>query len=385
MKVALCVHGRFHAFELANELFHHGVLAQVATTYPAFIARRFLAPGISVRSAWGLEILRRLHGHLGGPCPDAVIARAFGRYAAATLPKDADILVGWSGASLEAIHEARRRGMAVIVERGSTHMAHQYRVLAEAHAQLGLNWAGIDPRLRAREAEEYALADRIVTGSTAAAATFGGDGAKVRVNAYGVDLDRFRQVVPQRGSGPLRVLFVGQVGVRKGVPWLIQAFARLGGTAELHLVGPVDSVLRPLLAGDRIHLHGPLRGAALVEHFAQADVFCLPSIEEGFGMVILQAMAAGLPVIASTATGAVDVPDAHPILVPPADADALAEALDRVLSNPSLRHSMGTAGPKAVAAGFTWADHGHRALAIYRDLCPVGKIAAGVIHESLSP
>jgi len=376
MKVALCVHGRFHAFELAGELSRYGCLAQLATTYPALVARRFLPEGVALRTAPWLEVLRRLCGKLGVATPDHLIARRFGAFAAATLPQGADILVGWSGASLEAAREARRRGIAVVIERGSTHIVHQNAVLAEAHARLGLRFASIDPRLMAREVEEYALADLVVTGSSAAAATFvpqGVDVAKVAVNPYGVDLDRFARVVPSRRPGPPRILFVGQVGVRKGVPWLLEAFARLGGDAELYLVGPVEPAFRPLLTrwpGLRVHLHGALRGEALVQAFADADLFCLPSIEEGFGMVVLQAMAAGLPVVASTATGAVDVPGAQPVLVAPGDSIALEEGLRGVLADPDRREAMAVAGRRAVADGFTWADYGRRAITLYERLAP---------------
>jgi glycosyltransferase involved in cell wall biosynthesis len=374
MRVAICVHGRYHAFELAGELARHGCLAQLATTYPAMVARRFLPDGVRLRCAPWLELLRRLHGRFGGPSPDHIIATRFGTFAAATLPKDADMLVGWSGASLEVAREARRRGLPVVIERGSTHIAHQDAVLRQAYRSLGVAFVGIDPRIIARETEEYALADLVVTGSSAAAATFapqGVVGAKVAVNPYGVDLARFARLPPQRGQGPLRLLFVGQVGVRKGVPALLEAFSKLGGHMELHLVGPVEPSFRPLLARlplERVHLHGALRGEALEQHFARADLFCLPSLEEGFGMVILQAMAAGLPVVASTATGATDIPAALPILVPPADADALAEALALPLGDRDLRAAMGEAGRRAVADGFTWADYGRRAMDLYRRL-----------------
>lgn len=376
MKVALCVHGRFHAFELAGELSRHGCLAQLATTYPAPVARRFLPGGVTLRTAPWLEVLRRLCGKLGVATPDHLIARRFGVFAAASLPQGADILVGWSGASLEAAREARRRGMAVVIERGSTHIVHQNAVLTEAHARLGLRFPGIDRRLMAREIEEYALADLVVTGSSAAAATFvphGVEAARLAVNPYGVDLARFAALTAPRRPRPPRILFVGQVGLRKGVPWLLEAFARLGGDAELHLVGPMEPAFRPLLTrwpGERVHLHGALRGEALVQAFAGADLFCLPSIEEGFGMVVLQAMAAGLPVVASTATGAADVPAALPILVASGDSTALAEGLRQALDDPSRREAMADAGRRAVAAGFTWADYGHRAMALYERLAP---------------
>ncbi len=374
MKVAVCVHGRFHAFELAGELFRHGCLAQLATTYPAAVARRFLPTGVPLRCAPWLEVLRRLHGRFGGPSPDHLIATRFGAFAAARLPADADVLVGWSGASLEAAREAHRRGMSVVIERGSSHIAHQDAVLADAHARLGLPYFGIDRRIVAREIEEYALADLIVTGSSEAAATFtphGIAGVKLAVNPYGVDLDRFAQLTPRRGEGPLRVLFVGQIGIRKGVPWLLEAFAKIGGRTELHLVGPVERSFRPLLKRlplERVHVRGPLRGAALEWEFAASDLFCLPSLEEGFGMTILQAMAVGLPVVASTATGAGNIPAAMPVLVPPADSEALTGALAGLAGDPERRAAMSAAGRRAVADGFTWADHGRRALALYRRL-----------------
>jgi len=374
MKVAVSVHGRFHAFQLAGELFRDGLLAQLITTYPAVIARRFLPAGVPLATAPMLELARRFHDRFGGRAPDHLIASRFGAFAARRLAPEADVLVGWSSASVEPAREARRRGMAVVIERGSTHIVHQNAVLAEAHARFGLPFAGIDPRMIARELEEYALADRIVTGSTFAAETFhrqGIDPGKVVVNPYGVDLGRFARLSPQRGDGPLRILFVGQVGLRKGVPWLLDAFARLDAPAELHLVGPIEPAFRPLLGRlplERVHLRGPLRGEDLERAYAQADLFCLPSIEEGLAMVLLEAMAAGLPVLATTATGIAVVAGAQPYLVPHGDADALADGLRHLAADAGRRAAMAEAGRRAVAAGFTWGDYGRRAIALYRDI-----------------
>lgn len=87
MKVAVAVHGRFHAFELAARLHRAGLLAQLATTYPAFAARRFLPPGIKLATAPGLEAIRRIHAVVRvGPSSDVFIARAFGRFSVRHLP-----------------------------------------------------------------------------------------------------------------------------------------------------------------------------------------------------------------------------------------------------------------------------------------------------------
>ncbi|WP_168185947.1 glycosyltransferase family 4 protein [Magnetospirillum sp. ME-1] len=374
MSVAVAVHGRFHGFDLAGQLSRRHVLSRLITTYPGFAVRRFLPAETPLATAPWLEAVRRAWPLLRLPGrPDTVIARRFARFAACHLP-DCRILVSWSGASLEAMAEARRRGIRTVLERGSTHMDHQCAVLTEAHARWGLVWSPTDEELVEREREEYAAADLIALGSSHAAETFLARGfapERLLVNPYGVDLDRFRATPRVEEPGrPLRLLFVGQVGVRKGVPELLRAFAALKRPAELHLVGPVEPGFASLLARlatDGVVLRGPLPGAALPGEYARADAFVLPSVEEGFGMVILQAMAAGLPVVASSATG---LPDADPrgqagLVVPPADIAALTHALDLIVGDTASRRRMGQAARSAVEAGWSWDDYGGRAVEAY--------------------
>lgn len=387
MKVAVAVHGRFHGFDLAGQLHRWGLLAGLLTTYPAFAVRRFLPAEIPVASVPWLELLRRAWPALGLPGrTDAEVARRFGRFAARRLP-ECDLLVGWSGASLEAMAEARRRGIKVVLERGSTHMAAQTETLATAYDRWGLPWMPTQPELVERELAEYEGADLIALGSRHAAESFLARGfapERLLVNPYGVDLSRFAPPSEGRGArGRLRILFVGSVGVRKGVPELLTAFARLGGDAELHLIGPVEPGFAPLLrrlAGPGVVVRGPLPGSALPAEYAAADLFVLPSVEEGFGMVILQAMASGLPVVASSATG---LPDADPRgeagrLVPPADAEALTEALRAVPADSERRRAMGEAARRLVENGWSWDDYGARAVAAHtRLLDPSGALDPG--------
>jgi len=374
MKIAVATHGRFHAFELAGCLQRAGVLVQLATTYPAFAARRFLPPGTPIVAAPWLEAVRRAHAwtHMG-TSPDFMIARAFGRFSARHLP-DADALVTWSGASVEAIAEAKRRGMKVVLERGSTHIVRQGEILRDGFGRWGLSWPETDPRLVERELAEYDAADLIATGSTFARESFLARGFapdRIAVNPYGVDLARFHPAPPSAARREKRVLFVGEVGVRKGVPWLLEAFARLPSDWALHLVGPLAPGFRDVLARlprERVVARGVLSREALTEAYRAADIFCLPSIEEGFGMVILQAMASGLPVIASHATGGPDAGgDGRELLiVPPGDSSALGDALDRLAGDPDFRRALGAAAATRVASGFTWDDYGRRAIGILR-------------------
>ena len=264
MKVWVSVHGRFHAFELASELARRQALAGVATTYPRALARRHLPPGSVLKTAPWLEAYRRLYQALPlGPRPDVPIACAFGRFAAAALPDRADILVGWSGATLEAISPAQRRGMRVVIERGSTHIGHQAEVLGAEYQRLGISGAAVDPVLIERESEEYQAADAIAVPSHFAADTFisrGIDPKKLIVNPYGADLTRYAERRSGSNASIIRVLLVGQVGARKGVPWLLKAFRHLGPQFRLQLVGPVEHYMHPFLRAedpDRIQVSGP--------------------------------------------------------------------------------------------------------------------------------
>jgi glycosyltransferase involved in cell wall biosynthesis len=375
MKIAVATHGRFHAFELAGCLRRAGFLVQLATTYPAFIARSFLPPGTPIVAAPWLEALRRAHTWTGiGSSPDFMIARAFGRFSARHLP-DADALVTWSGAGVEAVAEAKRRGMTVVLERGSTHIVRQSEILRVGFGRWGVPWPETDARLMERELVEYDAADLIVTGSTFARESFlarGFGAERIAVNPYGVDLARFHPAPPSAARREKRVLFVGEVGIRKGVPWLLDAFARLPSDWTLHLVGPMAPGFRDVLARlphERVVMRGVLSREALAKAYREADIFCLPSIEEGFGMVILQAMASGLPVIASRATGGPDTggDGCELLIVPPGDSSALGDALCRLAGDPDLRRALGAAAATRVAAGFTWDDYGRRAIGILRE------------------
>jgi phosphatidylinositol alpha-mannosyltransferase len=161
-------------------------------------------------------------------------------------------------------------------------------------------------------------------------------------------------------ASPPRILFVGRPEPRKGLPVLLEAFAELRGRAELHLVGP-DGEL-----GARVRAHGRVDDARRDALLASAAVLCAPSrAAESFGVVLVEAMAAGVPVVASDLPGYRAVlPPACGILVPPGDARALAAALARVLDDEPLRARMREAGPPA-AARYDWSRVGEEILALY--------------------
>jgi len=368
MKIDIAVHGRFHAFNLANQLHRRGALGRLYTTYPEFAAKKFMPPNAAVKCFPHFEAWRRLSSRLGlARSLSAGLPRRFGGAVAKHLVhSSSDILVGWSSATLESIPVARDLGMKVVIERGSTHIVHQTEVLRVAYDEIGQPFTDTPQEIVDREMREYDLADAIAVPSTIAAESFirrGIPEEKLIVSRLGVDLDAFRPDPESAGRAERpRILCVGAVGVRKGAETLIRAVDKLRGAAELHLVGVVEDGFRALL--DRLPLeHVVLAGAvphhALVETYRGADIFCLPSVEEGFGMVVLEAMASGLPVVVSDQVGARDaISGKAGIVVPVADVDALAEALRTIVEDPQKRREMGERARQAAVGGANgWEDY----------------------------
>jgi len=148
--------------------------------------------------------------------------------------------------------------------------------------------------------------------------------------AYGVDLDFWRPAAKKWGDGQLRFIYAGQLSLRKGIPTLLEAWeAAELRDAELQLVGlwQLAEVKRMTLPKG-VTWSSPCSSEALRERYRAADVFVFPSFFEGFGLVLLEAMACGLPAIASEATAGPDIltPDCGKV-VPIGNLEALVESL----------------------------------------------------------
>lgn len=201
-----------------------------------------------------------------------------------------------------------------------------------------------------------------------------------RIIPNGVDYVLFAEAEPAAlpGLDPerLRVLFVGAMVKRKGLPLLLESFARLAARREgvdLLVVGDgpdrarIEAALPAALAG-RVHFLGAItERARLAAVYAAADVFCAPSLgRESFGMVLVEAMAAGLPVVGFDIEGYRDVVSqgVDGLLVEPGNAEALSGALDYFLAHPEARRRYGERG-RAKAATLDWSEIARRVEAVY--------------------
>jgi colanic acid/amylovoran biosynthesis glycosyltransferase len=192
--------------------------------------------------------------------------------------------------------------------------------------------------------------------------------AKLHVVHCGVDVGAFASPPPEPNPGPdsarpLRLLAVGRLVAVKGQGVLVEAVARLAAdgvdvVATLVGDGPrragLEALARALGVADRIRFAGRVGQDEIRRFYAEADVFCLPSFAEGIPVVLLEAMAAGVPVVASRISGIPELIEdgSSGVLVPPGRADRLADALRELLADPGRRAALAAAGRSRVCADF---------------------------------
>ena len=153
------------------------------------------------------------------------------------------------------------------------------------------------------------------------------------------------------------VLWTGTIEPRKNLPGLLEAFRALEADVDLVLAGPRGwkEDLDALLTGirQRVRVLGFVPGSDLAGLYAGASVFCLPSLLEGFGFPVLEAMAQGTPVVTSRGTSTEELAGAAGVLVDPLDPGDIARGLASVLADPGRARKLGDAG-RARAGGYTW-------------------------------
>ncbi len=363
--IALSVGAKFHAFYLARELERRGLLAEIVTGFPSLALkeeRNWISRG-ELRSLgwpflaiWGFQ-------KFGISIPDAGYWQTilFDQMVSRMLPR-CDILVTWSGYSLRTVQQAKARGIRVILKRGSSHIAAQEELLLEEYARWGYRGQAVDPRMRERELQEYALADKITVPSTFAQKTFlqkGFSADRVWVTPDGVDADYFQPAPQTAEPQPFRILFAGGISLRKGIQYLLESLKRIGPDVpmELTLAGGLSDGGRECLErySGRYDYRGFVSQAELRALYQQSSVLVLPSIEEGFGVVIAEAMACGVPVIATPNTAAPDLirDGVDGFIVPIRDVDALTDRLLTLRNKPDLRREMGMAARERIRA-FSW-------------------------------
>jgi glycosyltransferase involved in cell wall biosynthesis len=189
-----------------------------------------------------------------------------------------------------------------------------------------------------------------------------------------LDPDAVAPALGRYGVEPPYILYVGSLEKRKNLPRLLQAYARLRQDLpgwKLVIVGarkwksaPIFDTLSRLGLEPYVHFTGFVEEDDLPALYNGADLFCFPSLYEGFGLPVLEAMACGTPVVTSSTSSLPEVAGEAALLVDPYDVEAIAAAMRRVLSDPELAQDLRARG-LARAAQFTWERTARETIAVY--------------------
>jgi glycosyltransferase involved in cell wall biosynthesis len=314
MNVTVVVGGKFHAFNLAEQLEKKGYLLKLITSYPACkINKNFNLKKNKTTTIIFKEVVERLilflklEKYLGFLF--FYLNKYFEYFSSKKIDyKNSSIIVGWSGFSYKTFVKAKNYNILKILERGSSHIQFQSEILSEEYKIFNIEYK-IEKKFIEQELKEYSLADYISVPSNFSKKTFlekGFKDEKIIVTPYGVDLIDF--FPKTKIDKTFRFIYVGQISFRKGSLYTLKAFQELNlPESELMMIGHCEYKIKPFLKeyekNKRIKFISHVKQADLINYYNNSDVFVISSIEDGFAMVILQALACGLPVICTPNSG----------------------------------------------------------------------------------
>ncbi len=353
MKIALISPMRCHHFDLAARLQKLGINTNVFTAYPRWKLKKEALPQTYIHTyPWIFKLklalpyfgikIRSLDRKL-----DWWTRKTLDQHLYQHLP-DCDIFESLSSYLIKTARKVQSNGATYITHRGSAHMRYQSNILKEENERWGFHWDETDPRVAEQEIEEYEIADRINVPSAYVKNTFikaGVSPDKIICLPYGADLTGFFPTT-KPDKNEFIVLFAGIVNLRKGFLYLLEAFEKFKHpNKKLIAIGDVWPEVKSLLHKfnlDNVHFLGKKPRDQLKNWMSKSHVMVLPSIDDGFGKVISEAMACACPVICSENTGAPGyiTHGKEGFIIPIRDTDSIKDHLQQLADAPELQQQM---------------------------------------------
>jgi len=396
MKVLLAHPGTQHAFTLGAQLHRKRLLHEFWTCFglsdgelrrravaalPSFLRRKlenrfaFDLTKRELRTIPWLEFkaLRQLRSGINEEEVMMERNEKFQRAIATDSIAASDTIIGFDTSSWLLVDRAHNAGKRFVLDQSHAH-PQASSIAAARVSQEFPEWADnfrpTLPSLLEKQEHEYRAADLVVTASSFARQTLIENGVapeKIRLNPHGVDLVRFRPSETRPLGQSVRFIFVGSLSARKGVPLMLAAWEKLQMKgAELWILGHVSSEVRKLLPNlPGLRILGKRSRPELVEILRSCDVFVLPSYFEGFGLVLLEALACGLPIITTEASAGPDLlgKSGAGILIQSGSAEQLAAAITYMMDHRSELPVMSRLA-RTRAEEFSWDNYGDRWKAI---------------------
>ena len=303
---------------------------------------------IEVFSWFGIEYAQRLRSAASPSEQTDVYLWATKRFNELVLGQGfnkAKLFYGFNAACETLLKAAKAHGLRTIMEQTSVPHLVELEILREEYRQ-ARDWetrefCASSELFASKEHREWELADVIICGSSfvlQGVASDGGPVEKCVVVPYGIDSASFpaRGTMRNHAKRPLNILFVGKVSLAKGIRHLYAALRKIDSKlVECRVVGASsinDKVLRRHTPCN-VRLVGHIPRSDIRYEFAWADILVFPTLCDGFGFVLLEALSAGLPVIATSNSGAPNIirDGVEGYIIPAGDADAIADRLERLI------------------------------------------------------
>lgn len=391
MQITICHPGTQHSAKLAEALNEEGILGGLWTGLrfrsDSPVLKRFRISGNRVipqsiaprtHQLRAQEIAGMLLQKLGLPGESTIRWR--NGWFQSSVPRQAitscNGVVGFDTSSWLLARRAKQLGKPFLLDRTTIHRTSRIQIRRQL-LSVSAGQRSSDPLLTdvqgRLETEEMELAARVIVASEFARDSlipFGVPGAKIVVIPYGVDSSRFAQRKENRESKPV-FLYVGNLTAEKGVHVLLAAWKELQSqTAELWFAGPANPEIIETARGiPGVRLLGKLDPERLLAAYQAASAFVFPTLYDGFGLVLLEAMACGLPVIATPSCAAPELigDNSAGSLCTAGSTAELAAAMADVISNPRAWALRGIAA-REIAQGYSWQAYGSRWATLLREV-----------------
>lgn len=364
LRINIIVGGRFHAEQLYVGLSSLGhdvhIYASSPPKYFRTVPNRNVTFVPKVAQVLQKVLKRRMPRWFHGVSSivfDGIVSR---------IMRPADVIWGFNGDSLISGRRGLRRGGKYIVDRACPHILEQENLLKHEAAATAYHFAPLPKGTKTRFVAEYDAADLIVVPSNYSARSFPKQGISAnRVFRAPLDVN-FRAVSQQiqpAKDGAFRVGIVGGSFLRKGLIYLLRAIDQIGDPSiQLKIRASAHNVLQhpeafDICSRNNVTFIGYLDDIS--DFYQSIDCFVLSSVDEGFGMVVYEALMNGTPIIASDHVGATDdLTDGQTFLkVPVANSEAIATAILKMREDPRLRARIATAGHEFYLARMQSGDH----------------------------
>tara|TARA_A100001015_G_C14997232_1_gene716729 strand:- start:601 stop:1773 length:1173 start_codon:yes stop_codon:yes gene_type:complete len=370
MKFVLAIYGRFFFFDFAKSLNKKKQLICMITSYPKFVTSRWNLPKNIIISFPIFEILRRLIQLINFQYEylNIGLKKIFSYFIILSLPKELKIygFFAGNGFNSEIIKKLKTRGVICIAFEGSAHILYKYKLLSDEYKDLNVAFEmHKQKKLISETLKEYDYADYIHVPSKFVKDTFISQGVNTKKLIhipYAVDYNFFKPLIVKKKDNFFKVLFVGGISFRKGAHYLLDAANLLKEiNIQFIFVGNISPDFKKYLKlkkfdKTKVLFKGHKKREDLPYYYSSADVFCLPSLEEGLAAAQIEAMACSLPIICTTNTGGADliINNNEGFVIPVKDSVAIKNKILYLFNNRDMCLKMGKKAYEKTNNFFSW-------------------------------